>query len=72
MEGRDLAISWRGKIAIGVVSLLAPGLVGRTMTGPNRSEGRTVGVHDVGLGTRLLVASAAARLCAAGSERPMW
>jgi hypothetical protein len=63
MEGRDLAISLaRGRIAIGVVSLLAPGFVGRTMTGPARSEGgtrlfaRMVGARDLGLGAGLLVA----------------
>jgi hypothetical protein len=39
MEERDLAVSLaRGRIAFGVVSLLAPGLVARTMTGGGRSE----------------------------------
>ena len=34
MEERDLAVTLaRGRIAFGVVSLLAPGLVARTMTG---------------------------------------
>ena len=63
MEGRDLAISLAcGRIAIGVVSLLAPRFVGRTMTGPGRSEGgtrlfaRMVGARDLGLGSGLLVA----------------
>jgi hypothetical protein len=63
MEGRDLAISLaRGRIAIGVVSLLAPGFVGRTMTRSGRSEGgtrlfaRMVGARDLGLGCGLLVA----------------
>jgi len=45
-----------------VVSLLAPGLVGRTMTGRGGSEGgtrlfaRMVGARDLGLGLGLLVA----------------
>jgi len=63
MEGRDLAVSLaRGRIAIGVVSLLAPGVVGRTMTGPDGSEGATrlfarmVGARDLGLGLGVLVA----------------
>jgi hypothetical protein len=63
MEGRDLAVSLaRGRIAIGVVSLLAPRFVGRTMTGRDGSEGgtrlfaRMVGARDLGLGLGLLVA----------------
>jgi hypothetical protein len=63
MEGRDLAVSLaRGRIAIGVVSLLAPGLVGRTMTGRDGSGGgtrlfaRMVGARDLGLGLGVLVA----------------
>jgi hypothetical protein len=63
MEGRDLAVSLAsGRIAIGVGSLLAPGIVGRTMTGPDGSEGgtrlfaRMVGARDLGLGLGLLVA----------------
>jgi hypothetical protein len=63
MERRDLAVSLaRGRIAIGVVSLLAPGLVGRTITGRGGSEGgtrlfvRMVGARDLGLGLGLLVA----------------
>jgi hypothetical protein len=63
MEGRDLAVSLAGgRIAIGVVSLLAPGLVTRTMTGRKRSGGATslfarmVGVRDLGLGLGLLIA----------------
>jgi hypothetical protein len=63
METRDLAVSLAGgRIAIGVVSLLAPGLVGRTMTGPEGSTGATrlfarmVGARDLGLGLGLLVA----------------
>jgi hypothetical protein len=63
MEGRDLAVSLAGgRIAIGLVSLLAPGFVGRTMTGPDGSGGgtrlfaRMVGARDLGLGLGLLVA----------------
>jgi hypothetical protein len=63
MEGRDLAVSLAGgRVAIGVVSLLAPGFVGRTMTGRGGSEGgtrlfaRMVGARDTGLGLGLLVA----------------
>jgi hypothetical protein len=63
MEGRDVAVSLAaGRIAIGLVSLLAPGFVGRTMTGRDGSEGgtrlfaRMVGARDLGLGLGLLVA----------------
>jgi hypothetical protein len=63
MEGRDLAVSLAGgRIAIGVVSLLAPGVVARTMTDCGGSEGgtrlfaRMVGARDLGLGLGLLVA----------------
>ena len=63
MEGRDLAVSLAGgRTAIGVVSLLAQGFVGRTMTGRDGSEGATrlfarmVGARDLGLGLGLLVA----------------
>ena len=63
MERRDLAVSLAGgRVAIGVVSLLAPGFVGRTMTGRDGSEGgtrlfaRMVGARDLGLGLGLLVA----------------
>ena len=63
MERRDLAISLAGgRIAIGVVSLLAAGFVGRTMTGRDGSEGATrlfvrmVGARDLSLGLGLLVA----------------
>ena len=51
-----------GRIAIGLVSLLAPGFVGRTMTGRDGSGGgtrlfaRMVGARDLGLGLGLLVA----------------
>jgi hypothetical protein len=63
MEARDLAVSLAGgRIAIGVMSLLAPGLVGRTMTGPNGATGgmrlfaRMVGARDLGLGLGVLLA----------------
>jgi hypothetical protein len=63
MERRDLAVSLaRGRVAIGVVSLLAPGLVGRTITGRGGAEGgtrlfvRMVGARDLGLGLGVLVA----------------
>jgi hypothetical protein len=63
VDRRDLAVSLaRGRIAIGVVSLLAPGFVGRTITGRNGSEGgtrlflRMVGARDLGLGLGVLVA----------------
>jgi hypothetical protein len=63
MEGRDLAVSLAGgRIAIGVVSLLAPGFVARTMTGGDWSKGvtplfaRMVGARDLGLGLGLLAA----------------
>ena len=61
MQTRDLAVSLaRGRIAFGVVSLLAPGLVARTMTGG--SEGgtrlfvRMVGARDLGVGLGLQIA----------------
>jgi hypothetical protein len=61
MEERALAVSLaRGRIAFGVVSLLAPGLLARTMTG--RSDGgtrlfvRMVGARDLGVGLGLQVA----------------
>jgi hypothetical protein len=63
MERKDVAVSLaRGRIAIGVVSLLAPKLVGRTITGPDGAKGgtrlfvRMVGARDLGLGLGLLVA----------------
>jgi hypothetical protein len=63
MEEKDLAISLaRGRIAFGVVSLLAPTLVGRTMTGREGSDGgtglfvRMVGSRDLGLGLGLHIA----------------
>jgi hypothetical protein len=63
MEERDLAVTLaRARIAFGVVSLLAPGLVARTMTGDDSSEGgtrlfvRMVGARDLGVGLGLQVA----------------
>ena len=63
MEERDLAVTLaRGRIAFGVVSLLAPGLVARTMTGGDESEGgtrlfvRMIGARDLGVGLGLHVA----------------
>jgi hypothetical protein len=63
MDARDLAVGVAGgRIAIGVVSLLAPGLVARTMTGRDRTTGRTnlfgrmVGARDLGLGVGVLLA----------------
>jgi hypothetical protein len=63
MEARDLAVGLAvGRIAIGVVSLLAPGLVGRAMTGREGARGgtalfvRMVGARDLGLGLGLLLA----------------
>jgi hypothetical protein len=63
MEGRNLAVGLaRGRIAIGVASLLAPEFVARTMTGPGESTGgtrlfaRMVGARDLGLGLGVLVA----------------
>jgi hypothetical protein len=63
MEGRNLAaVLARGRIAIGVVSVLAPGLVARTMTGRAGSRGGAslfagmVGARDVALGFGLLSA----------------
>jgi hypothetical protein len=60
MEERKLAgVLARGRIAIGVVSLLAPGLVA-TMTGPGGSRGGAslfvgmLGARDVALGLGLL------------------
>ena len=63
MEARDLAVGVAaGRIAIGVVSLLAPGLVGRAMTGRDGAMGgtalfvRMVGARDLGLGLGVLLA----------------
>ena len=61
MEARDLAAGLAGgRIAIGVVSLLAPGLVGRAMLGPEGDSGgtrlflRVVGARDLALGIGVL------------------
>jgi hypothetical protein len=63
MEERDLAVTLaRGRIAFGVASLLAPGLVARAMTGIEGPEGgtrlfvRMVGARDLGVGLGLQVA----------------
>ena len=63
MEPRDLAVGLAGgRIAIGVVSLLAPGLVGRAMIGPEGDLGgtrlflRVIGARDLALGVGVLVA----------------
>jgi hypothetical protein len=63
MEERNMAaVLARGRIAIGVVSLLAPGLVARTMTGRDGARSGTtlfagmVGARDVALGFGLLSA----------------
>jgi hypothetical protein len=63
MERRDVAVSLaRGRVAIGVVAVLAPGFVGRMMTSGGRSGGgttlfaRMVGARDLGLGLGLLIA----------------
>jgi hypothetical protein len=63
MERRNVAVVLAGgRIAIGVASLLAPGLVARTMTGHSGSAGGAslfagmVGARDLGLGLGLLIA----------------
>jgi hypothetical protein len=63
MEARHLAVGLAGgRIAIGVASLLGPGLVGRAMIGPDRDSGgmrlflRVVGARDLALGVGVLVA----------------
>ena len=63
MEARDLAVGLSGgRIAVGVVSLLAPGLVGRAMLVPGGDSGgvrfflRVVGARDLALGVGVLVA----------------
>jgi hypothetical protein len=63
MEARDLAVGLAGgRIAIGVVSLLAPGLVGRAMIGPAGDSGgtrrflRVLGARDLALGIGVLAA----------------
>jgi|RhiMetStandDraft_4_1073278.scaffolds.fasta_scaffold91258_2 hypothetical protein len=63
METRDLAVGLAGgRIAIGVVSLLAPGVVGHAMSGRDAATGgarlfaRMVGARDLGLGLGVLLA----------------
>ncbi len=63
MEERDLAVTLaRGRIAFGVVSLLAPGLLARAMIGADESEGgtrlfvRMIGARDLGVGLGLHIA----------------
>jgi hypothetical protein len=63
MEARDLAVALAGaRIAIGVVSLLVPGVVGRAMIGADGdSRGprilfRVVGARDLALGVGVLAA----------------
>jgi hypothetical protein len=63
MQERALVVSLAGgRVAIGVVSLLAPGLVGRTLTGRDGSASgtplfaRMVGARDLAVGLGLLVA----------------
>jgi hypothetical protein len=63
MEPTDIAVDLgRGRIAIGVISLLAPQLVGRVITGAEPSGAgttlfaRMVGARDIGLGLGLLIA----------------
>jgi hypothetical protein len=63
MGPRDLAVGLAGaRIAIGVVSLLAPGLVGRAMMGRKGNLGgtrlflRVVGARDLALGIGVLAA----------------
>jgi hypothetical protein len=61
MEARDLAVGLAGgRIAIGVVSLLAPGLVGLAMMGSDGDSAgtrlilRVVGARDLALGIGVL------------------
>jgi hypothetical protein len=63
MDARDLAVGLSGgRIAIGVVSLVAPGVVGRAMIGPDGDSGgtrlflRIVGGRDLALGLGVLAA----------------
>jgi hypothetical protein len=63
MEPTDMAVGLgRGRVAIGVVSLLAPQLVGRVIAGSEASGGgatlfaRMVGARDIGLGLGVLIA----------------
>jgi hypothetical protein len=63
MEPTDMAVGLgRARVAIGVISLLAPQLVGRALTGAGQSGGgtslfaRMVGARDIGLGLGVLIA----------------
>ena len=63
MEARQLAVRLAGgRIAMGVVSLLAPGVVGRAMMGPDADSNgirlllRVVGARDLALGIGVLAA----------------
>ena len=63
MGPRDLAVGLSGgRIAMGALSLLAPGFVGRAMMGPRGDLGgtrlllRLVGARDLALGTGVLAA----------------
>ena len=62
MEARDLAVALaRGRIAFGVVSLLAPALVAPMMTGGGSEGGkrlfvRMIGARDLGVGIGLQAA----------------
>jgi hypothetical protein len=63
MEDRDLAVALAtGRIAIGLLSLLTPGIVGRAMIGARGSTGgtrlllRMVGARDLALGLGVIAA----------------
>ena len=63
MEARHVAIGLSGaRIAMGVASLVAPGVVGRAMMGPDVASGgarlflRVVGARDLALGIGVLTA----------------
>jgi hypothetical protein len=63
MEERDVAVILaRGRIAFGVASVLAPGLLARAMAGAGGSEGgtrlfvRMLGARDLGVGLGLQLA----------------
>ena len=68
----------RGRVAIGVVSVLAPAFVARMMTRRDGSGGgttlfaRMVGARDLGLGLGLLIALDRGVPVAAGSKHPRW
>jgi hypothetical protein len=63
MEARDVAVGFAGgRVAIGVVSLLVPGVVARAMMGADGDSGgtrlllRVVGARDLALGAGVLAA----------------